>query len=276
MQIRAIVFFLLVTLLGGCNNSFLPGMSGINVSSMRKIETPKIVNVNPVVIPITPSFLVKNPTSSAYIYHVAPQDVLNIFVWRHPEFNTPAQTTALNPTNSTQAAGTSGYLVNYKGKIYFPLVGYVDVGGKTIDEVQAQLTHRLRVYIPNPQVMVRVADYRSKKVYVLGEVMKPGLLPLNDQSMSIADALTLSGSFDPNAADTQHIYVIRGYFTHPTIYWLDARTPDLLLLAENFRLQPSDVIYVSSAVMTNWNRFLNEFMPTIQGYFYTQASIRNS
>jgi polysaccharide biosynthesis/export protein len=67
------------------------------------------------------------------------------------------------------------------------------------------------------------------------------------------------------------VYVIRGNLTHPTIYWLDAKTPDALLLAEHFNLQSGDVLYVSSAVATRWNRVLNQLLPALQTVWYVRS-----
>jgi polysaccharide export outer membrane protein len=53
--------------------------------------------------------------------------------------------------------------------------------------------------IQSPQLDVRVVAYRSKRVYVVGEVEDPGILPLNDLPMTIADAISLSGGLTPNA-----------------------------------------------------------------------------
>lgn len=269
---RIIIIIASIFILSGC--SFLPGMRSLNVGEMRKVNVPQRVCVEPVLVPITPSLMLDCPPP-CYVYHIEPQDVLSVNIWQHPEFNPPLQATALTPTQSSQSAGQPGYLVDQNGAIFFPLVGKVYVAGKTTEQVRVMLTSRLREYIRSPQVMVRVADFRSKKVYILGEVIRPGLFPLNDQPMSITDGLTLAGSFDPNAADTRHIYVIRGCFTCPYVYWLDADKPDALLLAEKFQLQPDDILYVSTAPVTRWNRFLNQLLPTLQTIIYTKATLPN-
>jgi hypothetical protein len=204
-----------------------------------------------------------------YTYRVGSQDILSINLWNHPEFNSLAQPSA--NALPDQTAGAPGYLVNDEGNIYLPLIGYIYVNGKTIPEIQHVITKRLRQYIRNPQVFLRVNDYRSKKVYVMGEVLKPGFLPLNDQPLSITAALNLSGSLDPNASDPRHIYVIRGPFMHPEIYWLNVSSPVALLLGEQFRLQPNDIVIVSTAAVTRWNRFLNQLLPTLQTIWYTKA-----
>jgi polysaccharide export outer membrane protein len=61
------------------------------------------------------------------------------------------------------------------------------------------LTEKLSTYIENPQLDVRVVGFRSKRVYLVGEVNRPGVLPLNDVPLTIADAISLSGGLTENA-----------------------------------------------------------------------------
>lgn len=254
----------------------MPGMQNLDTSHLQTVPVAETI-IHPLLIPITPS-LFQDQQICIYHYHIAPADVLSIDVWQHPEFSFMGQ---LNPISGAApslqgAAGQAGYLVNTEGAIYFPLIGYVHVAGKTMDTVRTEITRRLHKYIKNPQVNVRVSDFRGQKVYVLGEVNKPGFLPITDQPLNIADALTLSGSFDPDSADPRNIFVIRGNLTEPQIFWLNAKTPDRMLLAEHFSLQPKDILYVSSAPATRWNRMLNQLLPTVQTVWYTQAIVNNS
>ena len=260
-------------LLNGCG--IMPGMNNPNISTMRKYVSPDRVKVSPTLIPISPS-LIADQRISTYFYHVAPADVLHITVWQHPEFLIEVATGISNTPGVQGAAGLPGYLINASGDIYFPLIGYIHVAGKTVDQIRTDITKRLKKYVPNPQVNVRVADFRGQKVYVLGEVEKTGFLPITDQTLTLADALSLSGWLKPDTANPRYIYIIRGDYARPQIFWLDARTPDRLLLAERFSLQPRDVLYVSSAPAARWNRALNQLLPTIQAIWYTQAIARNA
>lgn len=259
----------------GCG--IMPGMQNLESSNLRTISEHHNIQVRPIIIPITPS-LIADQKVSTYHYRVAPSDVLYINVWQHPEFDLVERITpALATTAGVQgAAGQYGYLVNANGQIYFPLIGYVTVGGKTIESIHAIITNRLKKYVPNPQINVRVADYRGRKVYVLGEVGKTGIVPITDQVLTIADALAFSGGISPDSADPRHIYVIRGKIEEPLIFWLDAKTPEKMLLAERFSLQPRDILFVSSAPATRWNRALNQILPTVQTVWYTQAIVKNS
>jgi len=255
-----------------CSCNVLPGMQNLDTSNMQQRSQPQQIKLNPILIPIN-SALIQDQRISMYIYHVAPADVLEISVWHHPEFNIQGLQSIIGTTTaSTQgAAGQAGYLVNAHGDIYFPLIGYVHVKNKTTDAIRTDISKCLKKYVKNPQVYVRVGDFRSQKVYVFGEVIKPGFLPLNDQPLTITDALTQTGSFNPNAADTRHIYVIRGNYVRPYVFWLDAKTPDALLLAEHFNLRPGDILYVSSAGATRFNRVLNQLLPTLQTIWYTMS-----
>lgn len=262
-------------LLCGCDVSIMPGMQNLNTASMRKYVVQERINVQPTLIPITPS-LIADQRRSTYNYRIAPADVLHITVWQHPEFQVDAPTGTAMAPGVQGAAGQSGYLVNADGTVYFPLIGYITVADKTMDEVRVNVTKRLEKYVPNPQVNVRVSDFRGQKVYVLGEVMKTGFLPITDQNLTVADALALSGWIDSKYADPSNIYVIRGDYTHPQIFWLDAKTPDKLLLAERFSMQPKDILYVSAAPIAQINRALDQLLPIVQTVWFTQSVVKNS
>ena len=71
--------------------------------------------------------------------------------------------------------------------------------GMNVAALRDVLTDRLSRYIQDPQLDVRVIGFRSQRVYVVGEVNKPGVLPLNDLPMTIADAISLSGGLTESA-----------------------------------------------------------------------------
>jgi polysaccharide export outer membrane protein len=124
-------------------------------------------------------------------YVIGPGDVLQVVVWDHPELTIPA--------GSFRDAESSGQMVGEDGYIFYPYVGMIKAEGMNIAALRDMLTERLSQYIQSPQLDVRVAAYRSKRVYVVGEVENPGILPLNDLPMTIADAISLSGGLTPNA-----------------------------------------------------------------------------
>jgi polysaccharide export outer membrane protein len=124
-------------------------------------------------------------------YLIGPGDVIQVIVWDHPELTIPA--------GSFRDAETSGQQVGEDGYMYYPYVGMIKAEGMNVAALRDVLTSRLSRYIQNPQLDVRVIGFRSKRVYVVGEVQTPGVLPLNDLPMTIADAISLSGGLTPSA-----------------------------------------------------------------------------
>ena len=124
-------------------------------------------------------------------YVIGNGDVLQIIVWDHPELTIPA--------GQFRDAETSGQQVGEDGYLYYPYVGMVRAAGMNIAALRDVLTERLSTYIQDPQLDVRVVGFRSKRVYVVGEVNAPGVLPLNDVPLTIADAISLSGGLTENA-----------------------------------------------------------------------------
>jgi polysaccharide export outer membrane protein len=232
--------------------------------------------------------------------------------------------------------------------MFYPHVGVVEVAGKTLPEIRAILTQRLRKYVEKPQLDVRVAAFRGKRVQVTGDVVKPTTQPITDVPLRVQDAIAAAGGLGPAAwsrgvtltragqvhrldlqalydqgdlsqnwlledGDVLHvpsreenkvfvmgevrqqasrvmargrmslaealgdsngldpvtssgeIWVFRGTYEKPRVYKLDATSPDALLLAVQFQLEPHDVVYVATYGLTSWNRVITQILPTVQG-----------
>jgi polysaccharide export outer membrane protein len=105
---------------------------------------------------------------------VGPGDVLKVTVWGHDSLT---RTDTVSP----------------EGVLPFPLIGEVRVSGLSIAEVEARIRGLLdRDYIIDPRVSVAVQEYRSQRVFVLGEVAKPGVYPLTGAT-SLLDVLSQAG-----------------------------------------------------------------------------------
>lgn len=268
-------------------------LSGCFIAPGMKMQTPTVTRetvraateIQPYFIPVNAALIEAFKQQNmlcfhdcAYHYLIGPHDILNIYVWGHPEFSSPVgqagSEQGINSSLNTFLA-PSGFLVGPEGSIFFPIVGYVHVAGMTVEQIRTEITQLLCRYVRHPQVDVRVIGFRSKKVYVMGEVYKPGIQPITDSPMSITDAINLAGGMDPNFADPGHIFVIRfgcGY-VRPYVFWLNAKSPTGLLLGENFYLQPHDVVFVSTAGVANWNRAISQILPTIQTAWMTYSMI---
>lgn len=126
-------------------------------------------------------------------YVIGPQDILSITVWDHPEITLPM--------GQYRSDNATGNLVEDDGRMYFPYVGKVQVGGLTISEARARLTTELAKVLRNPQVDVRILAFRSQKIYVGGDVHLPGAYNVTDVPLTLNEAINRAGGFLPTADD---------------------------------------------------------------------------
>jgi polysaccharide export outer membrane protein len=138
-------------------------------------------------------------------YTVAPHDVLQVTVWAHPELTVP--------TGMFRSPEENGIPVLEDGTIYYPYVGILEVGGKTLREIRALLAVRLAGVVPNPQLDVRVAAFRGKKVQVTGEVTAPSTMPITDVPLRVQDAIAFARGLGPEA-DLSSVTLARGGKVH--------------------------------------------------------------
>ena len=129
---------------------------------------------------------------ATYDYRIAPLDVLAVTVWDHPELTSPA--------GQYQNLEANGLPVYSDGTMFYPFVGFLKVAGKTVVEVQQDLTRALRGVIKSPQVSVRVVAFRGKRVEITGEVKNPQTLPITDIPIRVSDAVVKAGGFIPESS----------------------------------------------------------------------------
>ncbi|MDZ7662787.1 polysaccharide export protein [Thiohalophilus sp.] len=122
---------------------------------------------------------------------------------------------------------------------------------------------------------VYVPDHFDNKVFVLGEVNKQSAQLMRNSRMTLAEAISGVEGLNQSSADPSRIYVIRGNLEKPRVYQLNAESPDALLLATMFELQPRDVIYVSIAGISRWNRLMSQILPTVQTLWQTDRLIND-
>lgn len=119
--------------------------------------------------------------SSAQDYTIGPRDVLSITIWGHQDLS-------------------RDYPVDSDGSVAFPLLGRIRAGGLTTKEFAAELTAALgKDYLVDPQVVVAVKEYLSKKVIILGEADKPGIYRLTAVDSTLLEMLSKAGGLSKNA-----------------------------------------------------------------------------
>ncbi|SOE93289.1 polysaccharide export outer membrane protein [Burkholderia sp. D7] len=113
--------------------------------------------------------------------------------------------------------------------------------------------------------VLRVPARDESGVFVMGEVNKPSTaVPMRNGKLTLADALAQAGSVTANSSDPGQLYVIRGSISaEPQVFHLDAKSPVSMVLANQFDLQPRDVVYVDSGNLVRFSRLLSLLMPAV-------------
>jgi len=117
--------------------------------------------------------------------------------------------------------------------------------------------------------MIYVPRNDSQKVFVMGEVNRGTTLTIGREGMSLTEALSSSEGLDQAAAKASGVFVLRpsgNETARSSLYQLDMSDATALLMATEFELQPYDVVYVTTAPVTRWNRVLSQIVPTMRGF----------
>ena len=180
-------------------------------------------------------------------YIMCPGDQLQVVVYRHTDISSP-----LN---------SSPYIVRPDGKVTFPLIGDIDVTGKTVTEFTRQLEASLAEYLVRPQVSVNILKLGTTRVYVLGEVKKPGLYEL-EKSHRVLDALGKAEGFTEKAAKKK-IFLIRKGAEEPVLVNINnfLKKSDQ---SQNYVLNEGDCLYLTSNGKIN---IVRDIMPFVNGAY---------
>lgn len=171
-------------------------------------------------------------------YKLGPGDVISVGVWGYEDLK------------------NEELVVRPDGKLSFPLAGELTVQGMTSGELTAALTTRLGDYVKDPNVTVNVAKFRTTRVYVLGEVNKPGMYELEKQH-NLLDAIGMAGSYTKRAAKKEIFVIHKDNVDKP-------RKVNLLKLlkngdiSQNVALNEGDVVYLTSNGKIN---FATDILP---------------
>lgn len=157
-------------------------------------------------------------------YLVNPGDVLSVSVWKEEGLQQEV-------------------LVRPDGQFSFPLAGDVQAEGRSIAEIRSELTEQLTRFIPDLVVSVSVIQILGNKVYVIGQVNRPGEIVANPQ-IDVMQALSIAGGTNPFAQlnDIQILRRVNGKLTA-----IDFRYRDIekgKRLEQNIMLQAGDVVVV--------------------------------
>lgn len=214
-------------------------------------QPPDFVVVPPSEVPREKPAAIPSPTAPSSEanrppYVVAVEDVLEISVYGDPEL------TRLIP-------------VRPDGKISYTFIGDVDVAGRGIDDIRAELKQRLSSYLRSPEVTVIAKEFGRQKVYVGGEVKAPGVFFLTSHENTLADVFFKAG-LTTEKGDLAKAMLFRGGH----IVDVDFARMVKGDISLNVPLQSGDLVYVPEA-SERWIYALGELK--IQGAIETTVSL---
>jgi polysaccharide biosynthesis/export protein len=151
-------------------------------------------------------------------YVIGPEDILEVQVWDNKDLN-------------------HGGFVRPDGKTSLPLVGEIQAAGKTVQQLQDDLTAIYAKTVKQPVVTVIVKEIRSRPVHFVGGFARPSIVQLT-RDLNLIEAIALVGGLAPNA-DAENAYVIRDRQRIPVDFEKLVKKGDM---SQNLQLQPGDSV----------------------------------
>ena len=154
---------------------------------------------------------------------------------------------------------TPNLLVRRDGRITLPYVGDVMAAGVTPMELDSTLTEQFSEILRDPNVSVIVVDSEDRRIYVLGEVSRPGGYTF-DESVSVSQALALAGGLLPSAKEEYSLVMRREGLDTVLGLRLDVKAILAGIAVQNdIKLRDEDVIYVPKTRMASVGDWMQEF-----------------
>jgi polysaccharide export outer membrane protein len=176
-------------------------------------------------------------------YILGSRDVVEITVAGHPELCGKAA-------------------IDNIGVIELPLTeDLVPAAGLSLEQLTQQVSDTLTKYVTSrPHVKIKIAEYESKVVYVVGAVASPGKYALREYVVRVRDIIFEAG-LPRDDADESRVYIIKPDLTDPSYRTLNLH--DILykgILRENYLLEPGDIVYVRTTTLSKINRVFDQLL----------------
>ncbi|OHB64503.1 MAG: hypothetical protein A2Y76_01395 [Planctomycetes bacterium RBG_13_60_9] len=200
------------------------------------------------VIAAPPEAAVQVPPSPG----LGPGDVIEVKFSYTPEFN---QTQTVRPD----------------GSIQLPLIGNVDVAGLTPTELRGALMGFYQQDLRDPDIVVIVQSWYNRRVFVGGEVLRPGVIQMPGE-MTVLEAILEAGGFRLPEAEVRNIVVVRQRDNRRYGYCINLEAAKTGSDTRPFPLEPRDIVYVPRTRITKigqWvDQHINKLIPQT-GFLFT-------
>jgi len=147
------------------------------------------------------------------------------------------------PTNNhldrTEQTAVVGYLIDQNGNINVPTIGLIKVSGYTTEEISNKLKSKLEIYLSQPVVNVRLLNF---KISVLGDVKNPGSYNIQNEKITLIEALSLAGDLN-TTGKRNNVLIVREKDGNREYMHLNLNSKDVFN-SPYFYLENNDVLYV--------------------------------
>lgn len=159
-----------------------------------------------------------------------------------------------------------------EGKNTLPLIGEIQTKGVSVYQINEKIKEALSNYLVNPEVSVEVMAFKGQKIFVLGEVHRPGVYQI-DPPTTVLEAISNAGGFTLDGKDNS-VVLIRGGASNPEIKKLDLESAlDKGEVSQNICLQTGDVVFVPRTFIANVDRFFSHFEKIIRPILLMEQAI---
>lgn len=220
--------------------------SGCSVKDYRLFENSTPSNINQ-----------SQEINISYESRIMPDDILAIDVYNMNQKSNILRDSSL--LNSVNTEPQNRYVVESDGTIYLPILKEVNVQGLTTKELSIKLTKDYSRYLKQPYVK---ASVKNHKVYVLGEVNKQGIVPINGNRISVIEALSHAGGMTDHAL-LDRIRIISQVQGRYKLMTLNLQNFDSLNM-HNLVLQPNSIVYVEPKTSKAFRVGVQDYLPIIQ------------
>ncbi len=190
-------------------------------------------NDNELIIQNDKGFALKFKADDLLTINISSDDLEAVKPFNLPTVAYNAITNTVNGVPKQQS-----YLVNSKGYIHFPVLGKLRIAGLTRVEIINSITLKLNSFVKDAVVNVQILNF---KINVLGDVKNPGMFPVQNERITILDALALAG--DTNISGVRIVEVKRETEKGLITGYIDLKS-NKMFKSPYFYLQQNDVVYV--------------------------------
>ena len=173
---------------------------------------------------------ITKPPSAPQSYVLSPNDVVLVQVYQEPDLE-------------------SRLHIGKDGTASFPMIGVVQIGGKTVDQAAMVIRDALdKDYLVNPQVTITVVEYAKRRFTVLGQVQKPGTYEIpKEESVTLLQAIAMAGGYT-RLANRGGVTVTRTVGGKKATYTVDAKSAKIDADTRLFEILPEDTVIIPERI----------------------------